>query len=127
MPINATLRARDAWRRIGRWPTSIQFVRQGEITDDAPPSDPTTLPAQTVRISRDNRPRTLRGESGEGTELHCVLYGVVGHPDAAVVDTDVQRGDTFQLDGDHFIVDHVKFVPGGLQAVCVLQAIGVAA
>lgn len=123
--IDDTTRAERIWIKIERKPSQIAFIRGSVIEDDAEPSaGPTTLVAQIVRVNRDNRPREVRGEGGEGTELHCVVYGVKGHPDPDVEDTDIQRGDTFELDGDHYIVDYINLVPGGLQANCILQGIG---
>jgi hypothetical protein len=122
--IDPAARARRVWSKIQRKPSSVAFTRQAALTDAAPPTGPTTLPAQVVRVVRDNRPRELRGETGQGVQNHCVVYGVRDHPDVAVVDTDIERGDRFVLDGDHYEVDYVKLVPGGLQAIAVLQGIG---
>lgn len=124
MPIDEAQRAERIWIKIQRKPSQVVFTRQPVVTDDAPSDEPTELPAQTVRVNRDNRPRELRGEGGEGTELHCIVYGVIGHPDPAISDTDIERGDTFELDGDHYIVDYVNLVPGGMQANCLLLGIG---
>lgn len=113
------------WQAILGLPTSVQFTRLAPIIDDDPPAEPTvTLPAQTVRIARDNRPSEVRGEAGEGVQLQCVVYGVRDHPDPLVEDTDIERGDTFEVDGDHYVVDYVNLVPGGVQAHCVLMGIG---
>lgn len=124
-PIDDAQRAERIWIKILRKPSQIAFTRLAPITDDDLPAEPTiTLPAQTARVNRDNRPRDLRGDTGEGTQLHCVVYGVRDHPDPLVSDTDIERGDTFVLDGDHYIVDYVNLVPGGKQSNCILQGIG---
>jgi hypothetical protein len=122
--IDDAARAERVWVKIQRKPVSVVFTRQGVITDDALPTGPITLAPQTVKIVRDNRPSEVRGEAGEGIQLQCVVCGVKDHPDSTVPDTDIERGDTFELDGDHYIVDYVNLVPGGKQAVCVLQGIG---
>lgn len=123
MPIDAALRAERTWLHIQRWPSQIVLTRPAVITDDEPSPGPTALPSQTVRVTKDNRPRALRGEMGEGAELHCVVFGVRDH--ATLPDTDIERGDTFVLDGDAYVVDYVNLVPGGKQAVCVLQGVGI--
>lgn len=122
--ISDAARAQGIWRKIQRKPSSVVLTRLPIIVDDAAIPSSTTLAAQTVRVARDNRPRAIRGASGEGTELHCIVYGVRDHPDAAIVDTDIERGDTFALEGDHYVVDYINFVPGGVQATCLLQGIG---
>lgn len=121
--IDPALRAERIQAKIERKPVALVLTRQAAVTDTAPPSAPTTLPAQTVRVVLDNRPREIRGAIGSGTENHCVVYGVKGHP--AVADTDIRRGDRFRLAGDHYVVDSIKLVPGGVQAIAVLQGIGV--
>lgn len=124
--ISEAERAKRTWIRILRKPAGITLTRLAPLADDGDlPDEPTiTLSPQTVRVVKDNRPREVRGEAGEGTQLHCIVYGVRDHPDPLVADTDIERGDTFELDGDHYIVDYINLVPGGKQANCILQGIG---
>lgn len=123
-PIDEAARAERVWLKILRKPTNVVLTREVGITDDAPPTGPTELPAQIVRVARDSRPREARGQTGQGIQLQCVVYGVRDHPDPEIADTDIERGDTFELEGDHYIVDYVNLVPGGKQALCLLQGIG---
>lgn len=121
-PIDEAARAERAWSKILRKPSQVLFERAGVITDDAPMTGPTTLPAQTVRVVKESRPREVRGEAGEGIQLQCVVYGIRNH--ATLPDTDMERGDTFELDGDHYVCDYVNLVPGGKQGHFILQGIG---
>jgi hypothetical protein len=43
------------------------------------------------------------------------VFGVTGHPDAAVIDTNVQRGDRFVYDGVEYKVVDVLDYPGQKQ------------
>lgn len=103
-PVDATVRAAAAWKRIQDKPTSITLKRGSS-----------NLSAQTVRIEYSSFQRTVQG-AGEVSELELILFGVVGHPDAAVVDTDVKVDDRFRYEGNNYEISDVIHVPGEVQA-----------
>ena len=107
--IDAALRATRAWARIQRWPTAVTLIRNS-----------TTLDEQTVRfeISNSNAlfSRGLQTPQGTFSLDAFTLYGVRGHPNPDVPDTDVKRGDRFVLDNKEYTIEAVIYPPGEVQA-----------
>ena len=109
---SASQRAQDAWTRINDKPSSISLLR-----DDTLPY----LAAQTVRIEYSIARREVSG-AGANTSVRAVtVFGIQGH--ATVADSDIERNDKFELDGDLYSVVNVnKTLIGEVQALCeVLQ------
>lgn len=106
--IDESTRAKRAWSRIQRWSTPIT-VRRGA----------TTLSAQAVRIvfSTQQIDRVGRGENTMPGEKDAVVFGVKNHPDVTILDTNLQRDDTFVIDNSKYrIVDVNDVIPGEIQA-----------
>lgn len=113
-PIREARRAKDAWKRINRRPTVILIAR-GE--DD--------LPDQTVRIEMNitsSGTPEVPGDSGASGKLTATLFGVKGHPNADILDTDIQREDRFAVGQQWYrVVDVIQEV-GEVQALCEVLA-----
>lgn len=115
--ISDASRAESVWRHIQRKASSVVFTKPKVVGV----ADPEVLPAQMVRVVRDNRPSMVRGEAGNAPRVQAVVFGVRDHPDAAIADTDMARGYTFRLDGSEYVCDYVNLVPGGKQGIFLLQ------
>lgn len=118
--IDASARAIDIWANIQRRPSTMTFTRPKVVHKDGTVTPPVTI-SQVVRVEYDNRPNVLEGQAGVVPILHAVVYGVRGHPDESVVDTDMDEGYEFDLDGNHFRITDVILVPGGVQGVAVVN------
>jgi hypothetical protein len=95
-----------AWTRIQYNPTSIILTR-GSIT----------LAAQTVSIHDGNEEQHIEGTGGaQGSKRETIIFGVKGHPDDAVADTDIKRGDKFSRNGRLYVVTDVTEKFGSVQA-----------
>lgn len=107
--IDAGLRAVRAWTRIQRWGTSITLIRGSVALDE-----------QVVRfeISNSNAlfSRGLQTPLGSFSLDAFTLYGVVGHPNPNVPDTDIKRGDRFVLDNKEYTIEAIIYPPGEIQA-----------
>ena len=103
--ISTTSRAIMAWRRIQRVPQVITLVRNG-----------TPLSAQTMRVELGTSVNESGNEGGVNSAVRSgTLFGVKGHP--AIADTDIQRGDLFNLNGTKYRVAQVNATfPGEIQA-----------
>lgn len=121
MSINYAVRAERTWLRIQRDPVSVSFIKPRLVAGDGTVTPATALAAQTVRIAPDNRATPVEGVAGAAPRRHAIVYGVRGHPDAAVVDTDMEEGYTFQLDGDNYRCMDVILVPGGKQGLFIIN------
>jgi len=104
-PIDESARAARAWNLIQRNPSQITILRNS-----------TVLSVQTVRVGYSNTERTFKGSSADGAVRDAVIFGVRNHPDEDVSDTNIRRGDMFELNGQEFKVINVVYVPGSLQA-----------
>lgn len=123
MPIDEALRAERIWLKILRKPSSVVITGRAKVIQkDGSSSGGGPLSAQTVRVAYDNRPTIAEGQAGVAPILQAVVYGVKGHPDPAIADTDIQEGDEFEHEENRFRVTDIIPVPGGVQAVC--KAIG---
>lgn len=102
--INAADRAADAWARIQRDPTSVQFMRIG-----------TLQPAQTVRIVISSSSiRETDGSSGATvTRMTVIVFGIQDH--ATLADTDMQIGDRFFLETQEYEIRTVVAANGERQ------------
>lgn len=99
-----------AWRLIQRNPTSITIRRAGAFLDD-----------QLVRVEKSNTAREMPNENAVTVARDVIIFGVKGHPDDAVADTDIQNGDEFGLNDKSYTVNDVVDVVGGIQAHCIRQ------
>ncbi len=99
--IDAGARAVRAWQRIQDRPTSITVFRLDT--------------AQTVRIEY-RQPTEQQVSIGAAARQVVTVFGVVGHPDETIADTDVQRGDRFVLGESEYEIVEVVYYPGELQA-----------
>ena len=98
-------RAIRAWNLILRNPTEITVLRgSSEVLDP-----------QQVRIEYSNTEREIDGSSAKGAKRDVIIFGVKNHPDEDVLDTDIKRGDLFELNTQDFRVEEVMVVPGGIQ------------
>lgn len=105
-PADESLYAARQWNLIKRSPKSIVLKRGA-----------TTLTAQTVRIEHDNEERHIEGVSGaQGSIREVIVFGVKGHPDEEVLDTNIQRGDQFSYLGRLYRVTDVIVNMGTVQA-----------
>lgn len=108
--MTAAVRAVLTWRHIRARPTSVVLLRGA-----------TLLAAQTVRI--EEAPAGERsGPAAVSAKRSVTVFGVTGHPDATVLDTDIQRGDRFNYGGAQYKVVDVLTYPGQLQCVAEAQS-----
>lgn len=119
-PIDVEARASDIWRNIQRRSSTITIARPEVVHGDG-----TTTPAapvvQVVRIESDNRASDVKGVAGAAPIRQAIIFGVKGHPDPDVTDTDLDEGDEFDVDDDHYrIVDLIQ-VPGGIQGIAMVN------
>jgi hypothetical protein len=100
-------RAVDALQRIQDRPTSVTLFR-----------NESALAAQTVRLdySEATTSAERRGVAGQPSERQLIIFGVRNHPDAAVLNTDIQRGDIFKYGGASYSIVDVILLPGEVQA-----------
>lgn len=100
-----SVRAVQAWRRIQRVPQSITLVRDG-----------TPLSAQTMRVELGTSVNESSNAGGVNSAVRSgTLFGVQGHP--MIADTDMKRGDLFNLNGTKYRVAQVNATfPGEIQA-----------
>lgn len=105
-PMNDGLRAVRAWNLILRNPVEVTILRGMN----------TVLSPQKVRLEYSNTEREIEGGSANGVKRDVIIFGVRNHPDESVLDTDIKRGDLFELNGQSFRVDDMILVPGGIQA-----------
>lgn len=106
--IDAESRAVDAWNRIQRNPTEITVERRGE--DNV---------IQTVRIEFDNTAtESVSKSSGITASRPATVFGVIGHPDVSVIDTDLSRGAIFKVTANNqlFRITDVQQLLGEIQA-----------
>ena len=100
--IGAAARAVRAWQRIQDRPTAMSTFRLGT--------------AQTVRIEY-RQAGEQQSEGGTLSRQAVLIFGVIGHPDGTVLDTDLRQGDRFVLDGSEYEIVAVMRYPGELQAI----------
>lgn len=103
----ATSRAVAAWNRILDKPSIIRVV--GSATD------------QTARIEYDNaNSRPVQGETAKSSLRTLVIFGVKGHPDPAVIDTELVTGNRILFDAgdglEEYEIRDVVLTHGELQA-----------
>lgn len=99
-------RAAAAWERIQAKATSITVYR-GTVAQTA----------QTVRLEWTvTAPDEQRGVAGQAVRARLVIFGVADHPDETVTDTNLARGDRFQVGGINYEVIDVLAYPGEVQA-----------
>jgi hypothetical protein len=118
--IDEAARAERIWLKVQRKPASVVMTRPKVVTKTSTTPE-SVLAAQTVRIASDNRPRPIEGVAGSAPVRHAIVYGVVGHPDPAVTDTDMAEGYTFTHEGDRYRCVDVIAVPGGVQGTFVVN------
>ena len=116
--ISDAARAQRVWRKIQRKPSSVVFTRP-QVTLKTGVTPEATLAAQTVRVVADNRASLDAGAAGATPRRAVIIYGVKGHPDSAVVNTDIAEGYMATIDGKRYRVTQVWAVPGGIQAQAV--------
>lgn len=112
--IREARRAKDAWKRIQRRPTEIVVYRDAQAQ-----------PAQTVRIELSTTTGStaeIMDASGASSRLAATVFGVKGHPDEDVADTDIRRDDRFVVGVQWFRVMDVIQQIGEVQALCEVQA-----
>lgn len=108
--IKESRRAKHAWKRINRWPTSIVIARGADDLD-----------AQIVRVelnSTSGSTTEIESPSGDSGKLSAIVFGVRNHPDEDVLDTDIQRDDRFFAEDQWHRVIDVIVKPGEVQALC---------
>lgn len=116
MPIDASLRAKRAWIKIQRKPSSVVFTKPA-VNLKTGQTPAVALPSQTVRINSDNRATVIGGSAGLAPKLAVIVYGVVGHPDPAIIDSDIDVGYTFPFEGETYrVVNIIPNTPGEIQA-----------
>lgn len=103
--IDASRRAVFAWRRIQRQASAITVIRSGSA-----------LAEQTVRISYSSGASESQAEAGQSSRRSVTVFGVASHPDSGVPDTDLQRLDRFEWNGETYQVTDVISYPGEVQA-----------
>ncbi len=106
--INPEERAVLCWKRIQDRPISITIIRSGA-----------QLAAQTVRLEYEETANYRRTEEvTKGADREVWVIGVAGHPDEAVVDTNIQPEDLFNMNYQQYRVMDVVPVPGEVQVRC---------
>ncbi len=104
-------RAAFAWKAIRDKPVPVVLVRDATISIPASNLDP-----QTVRVEVSGSAVEFLTETGDTARADIILFGVIGHPDATVLDTNVQNGDRFRyLGADYEVVQTVQ-QPGEVHA-----------
>lgn len=103
--ISAANRAERIWNLILRDPTSLVVDRDG-----------VDLPAQTVKLTRDNDAKWVGGDSavGKSASREVQIFGITGH--SCEDDTDLETGDRFAVGKIRYEIRDVFDVPGGIQA-----------
>jgi hypothetical protein len=98
--------AQSMWSLIQRRPETIIVQRNG-----------VNLDPQIVRVEYSNTVRESndRNSASNVRTRDVMLYGVVDHPDPAVVDTDIRTGDLFSLNSRLFRVTDVYRNPGQIE------------
>lgn len=114
--IDNAARAERIWIKIQRNKLPIVFTKPKVVTKTGTTPE-TALPAQMVRVTSDSRATVVGGVAGTAPKHALVVFGVKGHPDPAVTDTDIDEGYTFPYDGETYRVNKVIPVPGGVQAI----------
>lgn len=100
-------RAVRNWRIIQDRPESIAFKKP----------DGTTLAAQSVRVEVENRASEREDASGRGASRNLIVFGVSGHPDEDIANTNIARGYRFIRNSREYRVIELVTVIGGIQAV----------
>lgn len=114
-PIDVKVRAVRAWVRIQRKPTTLTIRRINPLTGAEQ-----TPHIVVVRVERDNEADEYQNmASGENARGECVVYGITGHP--TLPNTDLQRNDTFFLNGKTYTVVNMIDNTGELQFLCETQ------
>jgi|GEM_PF-1710273 len=98
-------RAARVWALIQRTPASI-IVDRNQVL----------LTAQTVRVEPDSGGQEAKGYAGSSGKQMAMVFGVRGHGDDDILDTNLQRDDRFDYGGQIYRVVNVQHVPGGIQA-----------
>lgn len=107
-PMSESLYAVKQWELILVKPVSITIKRGG-----------TNLAAQTVRIEYSNYDRPEVGKSDAvSIKRDVIVFGVKGHPDETIANTDIKKADLFTFEGQSMKVLDVVKVKGGVQAHC---------
>ena len=104
--IDAANRAARTWGLILRDPTSVVIDRDGA-----------NLPAQTVKLTRDDGAiKWVGGDSavGKSAKRDMVIFGIKDH--SVETDTDLKTGDRFAIGKTRYEISDVVEVPGGIQA-----------
>jgi hypothetical protein len=103
----STDRAEDAWKRICDKPTSVVIVRGNA-----------ELEAQTVRLEMDDLAAEITGQGGTIISVQRGrVFGVRDHCSSAVPDTNIRKGDRFNVDGTIYRVISVIKQTGEIQAI----------
>lgn len=118
--IDGARRAQRAWKRIGRLPTPVVFLRPRIVLGDGSVTPESALPVQTVRIESDNRASVTAGEAGSAPTRKVIVYGIQDHPSQP--DTDMEEGYTFSLENDLYRCIDVLSLPGERQGI--FEAVG---
>jgi hypothetical protein len=100
-------RAAAAWRRIQDKPTSVTFRK----------TNGTALSAQSVRLEWDDTATEAQSAAGVAPVRKLVIFGVKGHPDESIVDTNIAEGYRFVFQDDEFRVMDVIYTIGEVQAI----------
>lgn len=96
------------WRLIQKKPASITITR-----------GTTTIAAQTVRVEYSNYDRPEVGESAAlTTKRDVIVFGVKGHPNEDIADTDIRKADIFVYEGQRLKVADVFPKVGMIEAHC---------
>lgn len=103
--IQAAQRAVRAWLRIQRDPVTIQFRRGSDLLDE-----------QTVRIGTASSGAEVTSLPGQKAGIQTItVYGVRDHPDDAVSNTDMKRGDRFVYSDKFYRITGIVIAPGEVQ------------
>lgn len=105
--VSAEDRAVRAWNRINDKPSEVTVRRPGA-------SDFT----QVVRIEY-FQGQALRGDTnplGNVAKQTVIIFGVVGHPNPNISDTDLQVGDRFIYEYREFVIQSTLYTLGEIQA-----------
>lgn len=109
--IDVEQRAVRAWQRIQRKPSSLTFVR---------PSTSGTV-TQTVRLEYPPAGSNQDAPGGLVAVNSVMFFGVRDHPDAAVLDTNLERGDVVVVDDKFYTVIMVNTYPGAVVGTGVIH------
>lgn len=119
--LDTAQRARLTWFKIQWKPTSVVMTRPRVVTKTGTTPE-VTLDPQVVRIDGDSRANLVSAVAGARPVWQAEITGIVDHPQASIVDTDIEEGYTFVHNNDRYRITEVwRDVPGLVRAIALVN------